>query len=108
MIKKIWTSSYVLAAGGCSSILLAAFYQVIEVWGFRKWAAPFVWIGTNSITLYLVSGVLAAILMYGGLLVHPMTAAFGAYGELAASLVFVGLILLIAYLLYRRRVFLRV
>lgn len=108
VIKKIWTSSYVLVTGGYSSILLAAFYQVIEIWGFRKWASPFVWIGMNSITMYLVSGVLAAFLLYGGLLVRPMTGVFGAYGELVASLLFVGLILLMAYLLYRRRIFLRV
>jgi predicted acyltransferase len=108
VIKKIWTSSYVLVAGGYSSILLAIFYQVIEVWGLRKWASPFVWIGMNAITMYLVSGILAAFLLYGGLLIHPMNIVFGIYGELVASLVFVGLILLIAYLPYRRKIFLRV
>jgi predicted acyltransferase len=108
VIKKVWTSSYVLVAGGWSSILLAVFYQIIEIWGFRKWASPFVWIGMNSITIYLVSGFLAFPLLYMGLLTDPMAGIFGVYGELVTSLAFVGLILLIAYLLYRRRVFLRV
>jgi predicted acyltransferase len=107
VIKKIWTSSYVLVTGGYSCLLLAAFHQIVEIWGFRKWASPFVWIGANSITMYMASGALTAFLLHGGLLDLSMKAVFGVYGELVSSVVFVGLILLIAYLLYRRKVFLR-
>ena len=35
VVKKIWTSSYVLVAGGYSAILLGAFYLVIDVWRFQ-------------------------------------------------------------------------
>ncbi|KPK91372.1 MAG: hypothetical protein AMJ88_13905 [Anaerolineae bacterium SM23_ 63] len=108
LIKKIWTSSYVLVTGGYSCLLLAVFYQTIEVWGRRKWASPFVWIGANSIMTYLVSGALAAFLLNGGLLDLSMNTVFGIYGELVSSVVFTGLILLIAYLLYRRKLFLRI
>jgi predicted acyltransferase len=55
IIKKIWTSSYVLVAGGFSSILLGIFYWVVDVKKYRKWCQPFVWIGMNSITVYLVN-----------------------------------------------------
>ncbi|MGO8720171.1 MAG: acyltransferase family protein, partial [Acidobacteriaceae bacterium] len=34
VIKKLWTSSYVLVAGGYSAILLAAFYQIVDVWKY--------------------------------------------------------------------------
>lgn len=105
VIKKIWTSSYVLVTGGWSCILLAVFYHVIEIWGFRKWAAPFVWIGMNSITIYLVSGFLFFLLFF---VVGPIGEVFGAYADLVTSLAFVGLILTIAYALYRRKIFLRV
>src|SRR5258708_821 len=54
VIKKLWTSSFVLVTAGCSAVLLGLFYLVIDVWRFRIWAAPFVWIGMNAITLYLV------------------------------------------------------
>ena len=54
VIKKIWTSSYVLLTGGYASIILGLFYLVIDVWGLRFWAAPFVWIGTNAITIYML------------------------------------------------------
>jgi predicted acyltransferase len=58
VIKKIWTSSYVLVAGGYSAMLVAVFYQIVDIWKVRKWCQPFVWIGMNSITIYLASNVL--------------------------------------------------
>ena len=56
IIKQIWTSSYVLVTGGFSVLLLALFHQIIEVWGWRRWAAPFIWIGSNAIALYMLFG----------------------------------------------------
>ena len=56
--KKIWTSSFVLVAGGYSAILLGTFYLVVDVWKYQKWCAPFVWMGMNSITIYLASNII--------------------------------------------------
>jgi len=53
VIKKIWTSSYVLVAGGWSAILLALFYWAIDVRGWKRWAYFFAVIGLNPITIYL-------------------------------------------------------
>ncbi len=53
VIKKIWTSSYVLVAGGYSAMLLGAFYQIVDVWKVRAWTVPFVWIGANPLVIYL-------------------------------------------------------
>jgi len=53
IIKKIWTSSYVLVAGGWSLLLLAAFYWLIDVCGWNGWAFFFVVIGLNPITIYI-------------------------------------------------------
>ena len=58
VIKKIWTSSYVLVAGGYSAMLLGAFYLVVDVWKYQKWCQPFVWMGMNAITIYLVKNFL--------------------------------------------------
>ena len=58
VIKKIWTSSYVLVAGGYSAILLGVFYLIVDVWQARAWCQPFVWMGMNSITVYLASNML--------------------------------------------------
>ena len=58
VIKKIWTSSYVLVAGGYSAILLGVFYLIVDVWQSRAWCQPFVWMGMNSITIYLAGNIL--------------------------------------------------
>ena len=55
--KWIWTSTYVLATGGLSALLLASFYQIIDIRGYRRWAVPFVWVGANAILLYLLNEV---------------------------------------------------
>lgn len=51
--KNLWTSSFMLYAGGCSLILLAIFYFIIDVLEFKRWAFFFTVIGMNSILIYL-------------------------------------------------------
>jgi predicted acyltransferase len=52
VIKHIWTSPYVVWAGGWCLLLLAAFYWVIDVKGRRRWAFFFIVIGMNAILIY--------------------------------------------------------
>lgn len=56
VIKKIWSSSFVLVAAGWSAILLGSFYFIVDVLGWRRGLAPFLWVGSNPIALYLGSG----------------------------------------------------
>ncbi len=53
--KNMWTSSFVLFAGGWSVLLLSFFYLIIDVAGYKKWSMPFVWIGCNSILIYMAA-----------------------------------------------------
>jgi predicted acyltransferase len=55
IIKILWTSSYVLVAGGYSLALLGLFYLVIDVLGWQRWAFFFTVIGMNPITIYMMS-----------------------------------------------------
>ncbi len=74
IIKKIWTSSYVLVAGGGSLLLLALFYWLIDVKGYRRWTLFFVVIGVNPLTIYLMQAVVnfdeIAKNLFGGALAH--------------------------------------
>ncbi len=56
VVKKVWSSSFVLVAAGWSSILLGVFYGIVDGLQWKRWAAPCVWVGANPIFLYLVSG----------------------------------------------------
>ncbi len=57
--KKIWTSSYVLVTGALAMHFLAACYWLVDVYGRRRWAAPFLVVGTNAIAVYFVAGLAA-------------------------------------------------
>ena len=53
--KNMWTSSFTLYAGGWSMLLFAVFYGIIDVAGYKAWCKPFVWIGSNSILIYIAA-----------------------------------------------------
>ena len=53
IIKKCWTSTFNMLAGGISFLLMALFFLVIDHWEIRRWAFYFRVIGMNSIFVYL-------------------------------------------------------
>ena len=53
IIKKIWTSSFVLFAGGISVLMLAFFYLVIDIYKWRFGTRWMVIIGSNAIFAYV-------------------------------------------------------
>lgn len=113
VIKKIWTSSYVLVAGGCSALFFAAFYGVIDVAGWRFWARPFVWIGMNPITIYLLSKLIDFDQVSSWILGGPVEDFFNqriaqGLGEVIISFGGMCLAVLVCWWLHRRKIFLRV
>ena len=113
IIKPLWTSSYVLVAAGFSAILLGVLYQLIDLWGFKRWATVFVWIGANAITLYFISGVIgfepfARRLVGGDVARFFDTALTPGAGTFVAELVALSFAVALAGFLYRRKIFLRV
>lgn len=108
IIKKIWTSSYVLIAAGYSSLLLAIFFQIIDVWNWKKWAQPFVWIGMNPIAIYLAWEFVPFVDIANRLVGGPMKFGLGDYGEVLVSAGALLLVFLFSWFLYRRKIFLRV
>ena len=111
IIKLLWTSSYVLVACGYSAILLGIFYQVIEIWECRKWAQPFVWIGMNAITIYLISALVGfrkvADRFVGGDVKKYLNVHFFNSGDTVQALVALFLMLCVVRFLYQRKMFLR-
>ena len=53
VVKALWSSSFVLVAGGYSAAMLAIFYWIVDVKGWRRWTFFFTVIGMNSITIYM-------------------------------------------------------
>jgi predicted acyltransferase len=53
--KNLWTSSYSLLLSGLAAICLALCLWIVDVKGWKAWAKPFVWLGTNAIALFVLS-----------------------------------------------------
>ncbi len=111
VIKKIWTSSYVLVAGGYSALFLAFFYWLIEIRKVQGWTLPFIWIGTNAITVYLANNLLGfsrlSNRLFGGEIKGALNSAVPGLGELLVALGGLTLAILFCGWLYRRKIFLR-
>jgi predicted acyltransferase len=103
VVKKLWSSSFVLVAAGWSTLLLAIFYWVIDVRGLRAWCQPFVWVGANPLSLYLIAGMGAFRAVNPRLIGSPS----GDWKWIASVSLF-GLMLLTARWLYKRGILLRV
>ena len=114
VIKAIWTSSFVLVAGGYSLMLLGACHQVIDVWGMRAWATAFIWIGANAILLYFLNSTFGfepfALRFIGGdlsALIDRLTET-PATGRFLAHVLGLTFAILLARFFYSRKIFLRV
>ena len=55
VMRNYMTSSFVLVTCGISTLLLASFYLIIDVWGYSKWAFFFIVFGVNSIAIYMMA-----------------------------------------------------
>jgi predicted acyltransferase len=128
--KKLWTSSYVLYAAGWSLLLLALSIYLIDIYGARKTATPATDIdaqtrrryllllvfGTNAIAAYVLSELLpgALNLFYP----HPGVPFLRwfylqilhliPYAPMAYCILFAAVCWLPIYVLYRRRIFLKI
>lgn len=60
--KNLWTSSYVVLMAGWSLICLATFYWLIDVKGWSAWSKPFVMFGMNAIAAFVFSGIIGRII----------------------------------------------
>lgn len=110
IIKKVWTSTYALYAGGWSYLALALFYLLIDVWGLRRWAFPFKVIGTNAIAAYMIANLFGASLQQiakvflGGLAQYVGPAWYPSCQQAGAALV----LWLLLFWMYRTKTFVKV
>lgn len=114
VVKKIWSSSFVLVAGGYSAMLLGIFYWMVDVMKWQRWCQPFVWMGMNSITIYVTSSIIGGFRKLGGRFVGGDIKNFfdthvaKGSGDLLIALVGLALAFWFVRFLYQRKIFLRV
>jgi predicted acyltransferase len=121
--KNLWTSTYVLFTGGFAMLLLAPCYWLVDLRGFRKWAAPFLVFGMNAILAYALAALVAEVSidfefrgsggraqtlhgwLYNNFFIpyaNPKNASLG------FAVFFVALILALLWPFYRKRIYVRI
>jgi len=106
-IKSAWTTTFNLIAGGICMMLLSLFYLVIDVWKFRRWSFFFRVIGINSITIYLAVKIVD-FKHTSDFLFCGIAGLFGLYKPVILMIGIIAVEWLFLWVLYRKKVFLKV
>ncbi|MCI1778735.1 MAG: heparan-alpha-glucosaminide N-acetyltransferase domain-containing protein [Bacteroidales bacterium] len=134
VIKALWTGSYVLYAGGWSTIMLAFFIYLIDIKGKTKAFTPFRAMGMNPLFAFVMSGVLVRLLggvvkwtssvtmpdgtirtktwsalswFYQNICV-PIIGTDNKVSSLLYAVLFIGLFLLMAMWLYKKKIVIKI
>ena len=120
--KSIWTSSYAVFMAGLAMICFGVYYWFVDVKGCRTLVKPFAIYGMNAITVFVLSGLLGRLMVEikfpGGAgktvalktvlyenLFEPLASARNA--SLLWALVWVGMLYLVAWVMYRKQWFVK-
>lgn len=118
--KSLWSPSYVILTGGLALTVLGICYYLVEIKGIKFPVKPFVVLGTNAITLYVCSEVVARLILLIRVDVQGTSVKswlfdhvyLPALGHLNGSLAFAIAYLLVMFgfvsILYRNRILIRV
>jgi len=120
--KKIWSPTFVLVTCGLGSSFLALLIWIIDVKGYKKWSRYFEAFGVNPLFMYVVAAILSILLSYihftykdavvsldefaYNALLQPV---FGDYfGSLVFALLFVSLVWVSGYFLYKKKIYIKI
>jgi predicted acyltransferase len=118
--KNLWTSSYVLYTAGLDSMILGFLYFLVDILDYRKWAKFAVVFGSNAIAAYLASEIFYDIIYFkfggeqGSSLNEQIIDAVlptGLSTELISliwALLYVTLCYLPVYMLYKKKIFIKI
>jgi predicted acyltransferase len=106
--KNLWSSSFVLHVGGISLLLMALFYYVIDVLGYKNWAFFFKVIGMNSILIYVSGHFISWNYTNMGFFGWLGQLVGDPYNIVVLAITFVLVKWVFLYFLYQKKVFLRV
>jgi predicted acyltransferase len=120
--KKIWTSSYAVFMGGLAAVCFGVCYWLLDVQGWRRAAKPLAIYGMNAIAVFVLSGLLGRVIGLfeitpsNGKSVDVKTWSFNRLSEqlgnpklasLLMAIVWVLLLYFVAWLMYRKKWFVK-
>lgn len=111
IIKKVWTSSFTLVTSGWAFIILALLIWAIDIKGLKKGLKPWLVFGSNAIAIYVLADVFETIYKKTGFQDYGYTALQEFLNTYNASLIWalfsLSICYLAGYILYKRRIFIK-
>lgn len=106
--KRLWSSSFILLTSGMGFLALSLFFLVIEVWHYRKWAFFFKVIGMNTLAIYFAYRFISfdhtSRLLFDGF----YTLFDEKWHEVMVSIGTIALVWTFLYILYRKKIYIKV
>lgn len=118
--KKIWSPTFVLTTCGLASTLLALLIWVIDIRGHRRWCRFFELFGVNPLFMYCLGAVLSILFGFisvGGTSLHawlyadvwtPLAGGDKVLGSLLYALAFVALNWCVGFILYKKKIYIKI
>jgi predicted acyltransferase len=107
LVKRIWTPSWAVFCAGWTFALLAGFYLVVDVVGWKRWTFPLVVVGMNSIAVYCMGQLLRGWTGRTWRTHLPLAVFEGPYGPVVQASLVLAAFWLVSLWMYRRGLFLR-
>jgi predicted acyltransferase len=120
--KNLWTSSFAIFMAGISMACIGLFCWLIDLRGYQRWATPFTIFGMNALAIYVLSILIARFLYLLGwpqpdgsfldlreyLSVNLFESWAGAItGSLLYAITYVLMMYLVAWAMWKRRIFVK-
>jgi len=121
--KNLWTSSYVAFTGGIALLILAICFYTIDTKGHTSWTKPFAILGLNAIFIYVLSEIVNLSLIYvkiplmentgtplKSLIYENLFSSWAGplHGSFLYALAYLAFCWIIAAILYKRRIFIKI
>jgi predicted acyltransferase len=107
-VKRIWTPTWAIFSTGWTFYMLAAFYWIIDIGGYKRWAFPLVVVGMNSIAMYCMSQLMKPWVRRTLDTWVSKESFAGTYGIIWQSVVVLLVLWLFCLWMYRRKIFIRI
>ncbi len=108
IVKRIWTPTWAVFSTGWTFLMLAAFFSVIDVYGYRRWAFPLTVVGMNSIAMYCMSQLMKPWLRETLKRHFGQNIFDGTFGPIVEAVAVLLALWLICLWLYRKKIFIRI
>lgn len=119
VIKQLWTSSFILITAGLATLSLAALYAYLDVWGRKSVLLLALPLGRNALFIYVFAAIFTALMqrfilipgadgssisLYDSLMGYDI---IDPWGKIIFALLFVAFWVIIATILHRKKLYIK-